>query len=184
MSKVLERILLDRFQGVLGSRDQQFGFKRGHSCSDCSFVLKGSVDYYLSNGNQAMYSAALDLSKAYDRVSYYRLFQKMLDRGCPTYFVRLLYTWYGNQNFRIRWRNSLLEPFGSRNGLRQGSVLSPSLFNVYLDDLVVRLEKSGEGARLHGLFVGCLVYADDITLLSPTVSGLQNMLDICYSFTN
>ena len=68
MSKVLERIILDRFQGVLGSRDQQFGFKRGHSCSDCSFVLKGSVDYYLSNGNQAMYSAALDLSKAYDSV--------------------------------------------------------------------------------------------------------------------
>ena len=67
--------------------------------------------------------------------------------------------------------------------MRQGSVLSPSLFNVYLDDLIVRLEKSGEGARLHGLFVGCLVYADDITLLSPTVSGLQNMQDICYSFT-
>ena len=101
MSKVLERILLDRFQRVLGSRDQQFGLKRGHSCSDCSFVLKGSVDYYLSNGNQAMYSAAFDLSNAYDRVSYYRLFQKLLDRGCPTNFVRLLYTWYGNQNFRI-----------------------------------------------------------------------------------
>ena len=93
-SKLLEIVLLQRLQNILWSTDQQFGFKRGHSCSDCSFVLKESIKYYLERGNQAMYCSSLDLSKAYDRVSYYKLFRKLLDIGCPVYCVRLLYTWY------------------------------------------------------------------------------------------
>ena len=54
----------------LGVCEQQFefGFKRDHSCADCSFVLKETVDSCLSNGNTAVYACSLDLSKAYDRV--------------------------------------------------------------------------------------------------------------------
>ena len=52
------------------SSQHQFGFKRGHGCSEFSFVLKKeTVDYYLSRGNKEVYVCALDLSKAYDKVS-------------------------------------------------------------------------------------------------------------------
>ena len=142
-------------------------------------MLKESIKYYLERGNQAMYCCSLDLSKAYDRVSYYKLFRKHLDIGCPVYCVRLLYTWYSSQEIRVKWRHSLSEPFGSRNGLRQRSVLSPSLFNVYLNELLCELHKSGDGARVEGVYVGCLAYADDICLLSPTVLGMQKMLNTC-----
>ena len=54
----------DKLHGMLMSSQQQFGFRKGHGCCDCSFVLKETVDYYLSNGNKEVYVCALDLSKA------------------------------------------------------------------------------------------------------------------------
>ena len=100
----------------------------------------------------------------------------------PVYFVKFLQTWFENQNMRIKWNNRLSEPFGARNGVRQGSVLSPSLFNIYIDDLLHQLEKSGDVARVCGVHTGALANAGDITLVSPTVSGLQRILNICGSY--
>ena len=74
ISKAMELILRDKLHGILMSSQQQFGFNKSHGCSDCSFVLKETVDYYLSNGNKQVYVCALDLSKAYDKVSFYCLF--------------------------------------------------------------------------------------------------------------
>ena len=80
----------DKLHGILMSSQQQVGFKKGHGCSDCSFVLKETAEYYLSNGNKEVYVCALDLSKAYDKVSFYCLFNKLLDRGDPVYLVKFL----------------------------------------------------------------------------------------------
>jgi len=56
------------------------------------------------------------------------------------------------------------------------------MFNIYVDDLTVSLEHSANGCYVSGNFLGCIMYADDLLLLSASVSGLQNMLDICYSY--
>ena len=61
---------------------------------------------------------------------------------------------------------------------------SPSLFNLYIDGLLTQLSFSGLGARIAYLCLGCLTYADDITLVSPNVAGLQQMLDICTTYAN
>ena len=79
----------DKLHGMLMSSQQQFGFKKGHGCSNCSFVLKETVDFYLSNDNK-VYVRALDLSKAYDKVSFYCLFNKLLDRGALVYWLDFL----------------------------------------------------------------------------------------------
>ena len=61
-SKVLEDILINKAGLCLRSDERQFGFKSNHSCGDCSFVLKGSVKYYLDKGNREMFGCSLDLS--------------------------------------------------------------------------------------------------------------------------
>ena len=65
------------------------------------------------------------------------------------------------------------------NGVRQGGVLFPLLFNVYVNDLSECLNKSGVGGRMNGTFVNHILYADDICIISLSSSGLQRLLNIC-----
>ena len=58
--------------------------------------------------------------------------------------------------------------------------LSPILFNMYIDIVVEALVKSDLGCHVMGNYSGCLLYADDLILLSASVLQLQKMLDLCY----
>ena len=69
-----------------------------------------------------------------------------------------------------------------KNGVRQGTVLSPTLFSLYINCLLLQLEKSGNGCHVGNYFYGALAYADDIVLLSPTRFGLQKMFDMCVTY--
>ena len=68
------------------------------------------------------------------------------------------------------------------NGVRQGGVLSPTLFNMYIDVLLCNLEKQGIGCHIGDKYYGSLGYADDVILLSPTLGGIQTMLNECESY--
>ena len=67
-------------------------------------------------------------------------------------------------------------------GVKQGGVLSAILLTIYIDKLLCKLKRSGLGCRTS--YVGALSYADDITLLCPSIKGLNKMLDICNSFAD
>ena len=69
-------------------------------------------------------------------------------------------------------------PFKIRNGTRQGSVLSPIIFSLYLDDLIKQLRQLGLGCHIGGKWYGACCYADDIILLAPNRDVLQQMLNI------
>ena len=60
--------------------------------------------------------------------------------------------------------------------------MSPYFWLVYVDDLIIKLRKSGFGCFIKSLFVACVFYADDVALLSPTVHGMQKLIDICSSY--
>ena len=72
--------------------------------------------------------------------------------------------------------------FHVSNGVKQGGVLSPILFCVYLDELLLRLKCSGLGCHIGNVSVPAVSYADDISLMAPTVSSLKCMLNIIKDF--
>ena len=91
---------------------------------------------------------------------------------------------YSSQKMKVRWEKSLSDPFHVSNGVRQGCVLSPVLFSVYLDGLLQKLADSGVGCHWGNLFAGAVCYADDIVLLAPCPSALRILLDICSSYAD
>ena len=72
---------------------------------------------------------------------------------------------------------TLSRTFSVINGVKQCGVLSPLLFTVYLDQLIL-----GIGFHLNGMFVGAFIYAHDVTLLAPTSIALKAMLNTCSDF--
>jgi len=67
-------------------------------------------------------------------------------------------------------------------GVKQGGVISPILFCIYIDDLLLRLLLSGVGCYISMSFVGALAYADDIVLIAPTHNATHKLLAICDDF--
>ena len=124
----------------------------------------------------------LDASKAFDRVDHQVLFQKLMQRNLPPVVVRALLTWYSDQRVSVLWNGYQSSKFGVTNGVRQGGVLSPILFTVYVDDLLKELEENGVGCFWSHYFAGAMCYADDIALLAPSPSALRQMLTTCSSF--
>ncbi len=66
--------------------------------------------------------------------------------------------------------------FGVVNGVKESGVLSPLLFAVYIDGLLIKLEETGMGCHMGIHFIGTLAFADDLYLLAPTLSGLKKKL--------
>ena len=79
---------------------------------------------------------------------------------------------------------SLQPVFYKKNGVHQGSVLSRILFTVYIDDLLLNLEKMGVGCHWRQHHAGGVCYADDIALLAPSPAALGLMLDACSRFAS
>jgi hypothetical protein len=66
----------------------------------------------------------------------------------------------------------------------QGGVLSPILFNVYIDTLSASLSSSQVGCSIGATYLNHLFYADDLVLLSPSPKGLQKLVDLCCVLSN
>ena len=183
LSKLFESVLLDLFGLFLTSSDLQFGFKKNLGCSHALFPFNVTVRYFMNNNSRA-FGAFLDISKAFDKVLHNGLFKKLLDRNVPVCLVLLLKYWYGHLQCAVRWNNALGNWFSILSGVRQGGVglLSPVLFSVYIDDLITDLKLSRYGANIGNIFAGCLLYADDIVLLSPTCHGLQKLITACEQY--
>ena len=180
-SKLFEFILLNRCETYLYTNDNQFGFKEGHSTDMCIFTLLQFIDYYKSKCTN-IYVTFLDASKAFDRLNHWLLFKKLLNRGMPIYIVRILIFWYSNQTMYVQWGSAHSDPFSITNGVRQGGILSPKLFIVYMDGLSLLLNNTNIGGTLNGKQLNHISYADDLCLLSISSAGMQRLLNICEEY--
>jgi len=120
----------------------------------------------------------LDAMKAFDRVRYCKLFHLLIDWGLPACLIQVLISLYTGYMVRVEWNGVLSPYFLAVNVVKQGEVLSPVLYLLYTDRLLVRLASSGVGCYFGLFFVGALVHADDIIVLAPTLSAMRTMLEV------
>ena len=181
LSKVFEWCLLLLDRDAFSTSPLQFGFKEGFSSDLCTGLLKNVIARYTIN-DSVVYGCFLDASKAFDRVNHSVLFEKLLRRKLSPVVLRTLLTWYTDQRMCVRWNRSESNKFHISNGVRQGGVLSPILFTIYVDELLDQLKSAGVGCHWNHHFVGAICYADDIALLAPSPAALRIMLRTCSSF--
>ena len=180
-SKLFELILLKYLESFLHTCDNQFGFKSGHGTDSCVFLLKQAINHY-NQHDTPLYAIFLDSSKAFDRVCHYILFQKLIEKQVPLILVRFIMYWYKNQMITIKWNNVFSRCFSVTNGVRQGGIMSPYLFNIYMDQLSVKLNQLNIGCCIGDKCLNNLMYADDICCFAPSFKGLQRLVDTCVEF--
>ena len=177
-SYLFDHALLLKLDPFLKTDDLQFGYKKQHSTSHAIYTVKRCIDYFCTHGSY-VYASFLDCTKGFDRVSHKGLFLKLMERGIPLCFLRILIYWYSNMYSLCKWQDSLSHSFPVISGVRQGGVLSAKFWALYMNDLVQMLKKTGHGCHIIDLFIACVFYADEVCLMAPTRKAMQTLLDTC-----
>ena len=180
-SKVFEHVLKNKFSDHLKTSHYQFGFKKRNSTVHALHCFRQTVEYYVNNGSK-VYASCLDASKAFDRLVHAGLFSKLIQRITPICFINILMTWHDGLWCRVKWDDHFSEWFPIMAGVRQGGVLSPDLYSIYVDDLIHLLKSSGIGCHSNRAFESALFYADDMVVMSPSLKGLQRLLNLCNDY--
>ena len=149
----------------------------------CTAVLVETAHYYVSR-NTDVFCCLLDAIKAFDKVHHGKLFNLLFKRNISPLVIHLLLDSYTRQEVQVSWDNEKSCSFSVKNGVKQRGVLSPILFIVYIDELILLLKDAGIGCHMGHSFVGASGYADDLTLISPSIRALNEMISICEKFAS
>lgn len=144
-----------------------------------SFSFQEALRYNLER-NSKVYSCFLDASKAFDTIWHNGLFHKLHDFGIKGTCWRLLYNAYQSVESCVFFNGSISKWFPVRQSVRQGGVLSTTLFMLYQDDLNENLCKSAKGISINHRCCSNPTQADDVVLMSLTKSGLDELMEISY----
>ena len=102
ISKLFEQGLLRLYQKYMVSSRYQLGFKKNIACSHAHFMVEKTVNYFLERGS-SVNLCSIDISKAFDKVNRYILFDKLLIRNCPAKFIMILQCWLSKSFTSVKW---------------------------------------------------------------------------------
>ena len=157
--------------------DEQNGFIRGRSTIDQLSTVTSIIETRKLRRQQT-FTAFVDFSKAYDRINRQLLWKKLCNMGISNKMLSALQLLYTDVECCVRVNGFNTAWFNVETGLKQGCILSPLLFNLYINDLSGEIKMSGKGVIIGDERVAILLYADDICLLAESEEDLQSLLDI------
>ena len=139
MLQLFDYVVLQLWGDRLGTDSLQFGFKKGTSTTQCSWLVMEVANHFLRQGTPCIVTL-LVCTKAFNKCSFQDLFNKLLGKNLPPIAIRVLMFVYQEQITWVKWGDARSSCFGVTNGTRQGSVLSPIFFAVYVDDFDLLVE--------------------------------------------
>lgn len=159
----------------------QIGFTENCRTADHVLTLKTLIDKYTKE-NKKMYACYIDFRNAFDNVWRNGLLFKMLKHGVGGQFGKIIQDMYNKTMVQIKLESGLTEAFNGTVGVKQGCVLSPTLFKLYVNDLPDIFNEKCSPVSMLNKQTNCLLFADDIIILSETKEGLQNALNKLHDY--
>ena len=178
--KLFEGIIKVKYASYFVTSSRQFSYKTGSSTTSAVEELKVTVQHYLKDSS-AVHCAFLDSSKAFDKVVHEGVLHELVNRHAPNRLLGIIEALITKCVYRVRGCQAVIE---AKAGVKQGSILSPLLFNLYMDGLSDFLTAKGLGCFAEGNFRGLFMYADDVALVAPSQGALQAMVDVFDSFSH
>ncbi len=155
----------------------QFGFREDCCTTDNVYILNKVMASY-RNKKRKLYMCYIDFKKAFDKVWRAGLLLKILKLGITGKFYQAIKSMYTENFTAVKVNGRVTDFFECSLGVRQGDSLSPTLFNLYINDLGHMFNTDDSEPAMYGdIKVGCLMYADDLVILSDSKKGMQNSLN-------
>ena len=131
-----------------------------------------------SRKRKKTYCCYIDLKKAYDTVWRVGLWHRLWKKGIRGKMWKTLKNFYRETWTRIRINGKMTKEFKTEKGVKQGGVLSPILFSIYINKLIEKLRETRIGIKLEEGRINALFYADDIIFIAETRKELQELMNI------
>ncbi len=182
-SKILERVILQRIEPMMDKRSNplQFGFTKGKSPTLASLCLAEAIAEARDTKGD-LFVATLDASKAFDVVNHNILKEKLYHEGIDAALWSAVDDIYTGCNEVVRWKGSYSKSYQVNQGVRQGGILSPHLYKLYINQLLDTLTEHKVGLEIGNIYLGTPTCADDQLLLAADGTELQNMLDCANAY--
>ena len=155
--------------------DEQNGFRRKRSTIDHVSSLTSVIETR-KKLKKSTFCAFIDFKKAYDSINREQLWQRLSEIGVSGKLFKTIKSLYSSATSCVRVNNMHTDWFDVKSGLRQGCILSPILFNLYINDLVLYLKSFGKGVKCNDDYICTLLYADGVVLLAETEQDLSSFV--------
>jgi len=169
-ANLFEKILLYETNKQHIEAPEQFGFKNESSCSHAIAVIKLLTKLCASRGKK-YFVCALDASKAFDKVERYRLWNKLFEIELNPAIIFATVSYYNSLELLVQIDNEVSDRFGTTNGVRQGGIFSPKLYNKYSAKMIEVVNESKTGVKCGNEVIGIVMYADDLILITESVAA-------------
>ena len=163
--------------------ENQIAYRKGYQTSDHLFTLLSIIQKVCNQDSDSLFVCFVDFKKAFDSVDHPLLMKKLIANGIGGKFYKIVSTLYAKVKSCARANDRPTNFFSCSRGVRQGCLLSPILFALFLNDLNEAISSKAKGVRFGEDVVHSLLYADDLILLAESGEDLQKQIDLLYDFT-
>jgi hypothetical protein len=184
VTKVFERVVLCRIKSWLSRNNIGFPSNNQNAYQESlcslltSFQLQECINYNTERKSK-VFVCLLDSSSAFDTVWHTGLFHKLHTLGIRGKTWKLLYNSYTGMTSNVVLNGFMSPDIKICKSVRQGSVLGPWFYLIYIHDLALSLITSKSGAKVEQILCGTILHGYGISLAALTHADLQDLVTIC-----